>query len=102
MYRLLGMLAIWAALAVGAAAQARQQPDVLRPDPAAQWRQEGRTRSNAAVALTFAEEGATITALAWFAFSGAAWRVRSRVFEKLARGSIATAVWLALVLASLT
>jgi STE24 endopeptidase len=86
MRRLFGALLLGLALAAAAhAAEPRPQPDILTPDPSAEWRSVGKTRTRASLSLLLADQATTLVFLAWFAFSGAAARLRGRLPAGLLR-----------------
>lgn len=75
-------------LALCASARAddpRPQPELITPDPGAEWREVGRLRTRIGLTLLLVEQATTIAVLGWLAFSGAGARLRDRMPERLAR-----------------
>ncbi|MCC6745730.1 MAG: M48 family metallopeptidase [Acidobacteria bacterium] len=61
----------------GISAQAPAEPALLEPDPNAEWRRTGKTRSQLVIGIRLADTLTGLGFLAWLAFSGAAARFRS-------------------------
>jgi Zn-dependent protease with chaperone function len=108
MRRLLGALLLgFAFFATARATEPRPQPELLVPDPGAEWRETGRLRTKIGLTLLLAEQVVTIAFLGWLAFSGAGGRLRARLPERVDRrrslrnGTVLAAMTIALFLVDL-
>src|SRR4051812_28977855 len=98
MRRLAAALLLGLALASAArAAEPRPQPDLLTPDPGAEWRSTAKLRTDVALSLHLAEQVATGLFLAWLAFSGRAARLRDRLPAWLRWRTARNAAYIALL-----
>jgi Zn-dependent protease with chaperone function len=98
MRRLAAALLLGLALSGGArAAEPRPQPELLAPDPGAEWRATAKARTTTALSLHLAEQVATGLFLAWIAFSGRGARLRDRLPARLRWRTARNAAYIATI-----